>query len=80
MNETRKPSDRWVITVVNERYFINRQMEGFPPTESYAPVDRDRAAVFVAAVIQGFEPPRVLRRLDTPFEQTPPAPATDRVA
>ena len=33
--------------------------------ESYAPVSLDKAAVFSASIIHGFQPPRSLVRLDT---------------
>jgi hypothetical protein len=36
--------------------------------ESYGFVTPDVAAIYLAAIIHGFQPPRDLRHLDTPFD------------
>ena len=56
-------AEQWVIEINNEKVFFSRKWNG-KTEESYAPVDVGRAAVFAAAIIQGYQPPRGLVRLD----------------
>lgn len=51
--------ERWVIFVDNDSFLFSREVNG-RIDEAYAPVNREKAAVFAAAIIQGFEPPRLL--------------------
>ena len=60
-----QPSDTWLIQVFPTGVHFSRLHEG-RTVESYARVGLDKAAIYAAAVIQGFEPPRDLRRLDKP--------------
>ncbi|SUF50770.1 Uncharacterised protein [Salmonella enterica] len=55
--------ERWIFTIENDRYLLVREVNGVAE-ESYAPVNRAKAAVFAAAIIQGFEPPRLVTQAD----------------
>lgn len=64
--------EKWEIAIAGDRVSFRRIHNGVV-TESYAPAALDIASLYAAAIIQGFEPPRGRRRLDTPADQTPPA-------
>lgn len=55
----------WVIDVRKEGVHLRRMHNGVP-CESYRDVSPAVAAIWVAAIIQGYQPPRDLRRLDKP--------------
>jgi hypothetical protein len=58
-------SEEWRIRIDGDRIWFQRLING-KMNESYRPASRAEAAVWASAVIQGFEPPRVLRHCDTP--------------
>ena len=64
--------ERWVIDFKGDAFFFTREINN-RTEESYAPVSREKAAVFVAAIVQGFEPPRLITLADQGF-QPPPTP------
>lgn len=51
--------ERWIIDIREDGFMFKREIYG-RTEESYAPVSREKAAIFAAAIIQGFEPPRLL--------------------
>lgn len=55
--------ERWVIEITEGRYTFLKEING-SVDENYAPVCKAQAAVFAAAIIQGFQPPRDLRSCD----------------
>ncbi len=57
--------EKWVINVDNGSFLFSREVNGCIK-ETYAPVNREKATVFAVAIIQGFEPPRLL----TPMSST----------
>jgi hypothetical protein len=54
----------WRIQINGESFFFSRYQDG-SPIESYRTVDRAEAAVWSAAIIQGFQPPRHLDRSES---------------
>lgn len=71
--------ETWLFEVRDGETTMRRCAQG-QIIETYAPVPAERAAIWAVAITQGFEPPRGLRRLDTPVRQTRPEPAQDRAA
>ena len=68
-NEDKK--ERWELKI-EERddgkvVYFKRFNQG-KPIESYAPVYIDKAVIFATSIIQGYQPPRLLRRLDKPSD------------
>lgn len=59
--------ERWIIEVKNDRFSFAREING-RIEDSYAPVNKDKAAVFAAAIIQGLEPPRLLTPAERDFQ------------
>lgn len=59
--------EKWVIEMKAGEFLFSREVNGIVD-ESYVPVNRAKAAVFAAAVIQGFEPPRVITLADRGFQ------------
>ena len=62
------------ISRADDRVLLRRKTKDGRVEESYCPVEVHRAAVYLSAIIQGFEPPRCLMNLDklvgqTQFEQ-----------
>lgn len=63
---------QWLISLADDgsvglrRYYRGRE------DEVYAPLPLDQAAVALVAIINGYQPPRSLRRLETPFDQIQP--------
>lgn len=55
----------WSIKVSDAGVQLTRIHNG-KPNESYRAVDHARGAIFLAAISQGFQPPRDLRCLDKP--------------
>lgn len=68
-----KWQERWVIEIHGDRFLFSREINGCTE-ESYGPVNGEKAAVFVAAIIQGFEPPRLLTPADRGFLPPPTLP------
>lgn len=60
MSEVNNTNERWIIEFVGERFQFRREVNG-KLDESYCPVGKDLAAVYVIAIINGFEPPRQLK-------------------
>ncbi len=58
-------NEHWTIKTDNKNMVTFTRKINEQPIESYAPVTKDMASVFAVAIIQGFEPPRNLVRLDT---------------
>lgn len=56
-------NDKWEIRIDEDKFFFTRFSEA-KLHECYAPVSKDKAAVYLAAIIHGFQPPRALARLD----------------
>lgn len=58
--------EQWVV-LINEKgdFFLQRYFGGLID-ETHRPMQADEATVALAAIGQGFEPPRGLRRRDTP--------------
>lgn len=56
--------DIWEMCIDGDKVFFTRSSET-KPHEAYAAVSRDKAAIYAAAIIHGYQPPRVLDRLDT---------------
>ncbi len=56
--------EEWRIQIVGNHYFFSRYIGG-KAVETYGSVRQDQAAVCAVAVIEGYEPPRSLRRSDT---------------
>lgn len=54
----------WMIDVQKDGVHLRRMHNGVP-CESYGVVSPAVAAIWVAAIIQGYQPPRDLRRLDS---------------
>jgi|GEM_PF-5565253 len=64
--------EQWVVKISRERegddrVHIRREVKG-RIIETYAPVDADRGALYMSAIIHGYQPPRYLHRLDKPFD------------
>ncbi|WP_368750314.1 hypothetical protein [Klebsiella aerogenes] len=59
--------EKWTISILGDRFTFNREVNG-RTEESYAPVNREKATVFVAAIVQGFEPPRLITLADQGFQ------------
>ncbi|HHR5901443.1 TPA: hypothetical protein ACS7XC_002360 [Providencia alcalifaciens] len=57
----------WTIEIKNDLFFFKRAING-RIDETYAPVRRDKAAIFAAAIIQGYEPPKLLTLADRGFQ------------
>lgn len=55
----------WVVDVLEDGVHLTRMHNG-RPCESYRVVSCEVAVIWMAAVIQGYQPPRDLRRLDKP--------------
>ncbi len=55
----------WVVDMLRDGVHLTRMHNGFP-CESYRAVSPAEAVIWLAAVIQGYQPPRDLRRLDKP--------------
>jgi hypothetical protein len=66
MQETQNTDrkDDWSIKIENNKIDLKRLKDG-KVIEVYRPFSMTEAPVVMAAIIQGFEPPRVLRDLDT---------------
>lgn len=54
----------WKIEITGSQYVFSKEVNG-RSDESYAPVGKEKAAVFAVSIIQGFQPPRDLRNYDT---------------
>lgn len=64
---THQPNERWTIDFIDDdRFLFQRELNG-KLNESYRIVERDLAAVYATAIIQGLEPPRQLREKDGEF-------------
>ncbi|HBC1013107.1 TPA: hypothetical protein IGZ65_004825 [Escherichia coli] len=62
-----QPQERWTIDFIEgDRFLFRRELNG-ERNESYRIVERDVAAVYAAAIINGFEPPRILKEKDSRF-------------
>lgn len=70
--------ESWTIDMA-EKITLSRVING-AVVEIYRPVERGEAAVRLAAIIQGFEPPRSLTRLDRPAHRIPSVPACRHAA
>lgn len=55
----------WEMEINGDKVTLTRKIEG-KAVETYAPVSKNKASVFVVAAIQGFQPPRNLLNLDKP--------------
>lgn len=55
----------WAIEIDGDAFWFKRLIDG-AVNESYRAVGISEASVWAVAVIQGFEPPRVLRESDRP--------------
>lgn len=58
----------WLLDVRADGVALRRYENG-DLVESYPPVSQAEATVRVAAIIQGFQPPRRLSRLDIPSDR-----------
>ena len=56
--------EKWEVQVLNRDQFFIRRLVGERVTESYHPVNASKAVVWMAAAIQGIQPPRDMRPLD----------------
>jgi hypothetical protein len=65
--------EEWRIQIEGETYYFNRYING-SASETYRSVCQAEAAVWVAAIIQGFEPPRRLNVSDRPAGGNPQKP------
>ncbi|ELH8364631.1 hypothetical protein Q6W85_004287 [Salmonella enterica] len=54
--------EKWVIFVDNDSFLFSREVNE-RTEEIYAPVNREKATMFAVAIIQGFEPPRLLTQM-----------------
>ena len=63
-----KELDRWVLVEREDGNFNLRRYVKGKLNESYPGVSRGQASVYLSAVIQGFQPPRGLLRLDRPSD------------
>lgn len=61
--EDRDQVDVWHVEIAGGRVSFSRWANG-KCLESYGAVDKARAAVYAAAIVQGFEPPRSLLHAD----------------
>ena len=61
-------SDAEFVMTINKDTMILKRMHGGIVVESYAPVSKERGAVYLAAISQGFQPPRDLRLFDKPVD------------
>ena len=68
-NQTTKKNrqERWAIDIQSDRFFFTREING-RTEESYAPVNKEKAAMFAVAIILGIEPPRLLTQVDQGFQ------------
>ncbi|EAW0247703.1 hypothetical protein ABVL59_002533 [Salmonella enterica] len=55
--------ERWIIDIQGGLFFFTREING-QVRDSYAPVKKEKAAVFAAAITQGIEPPRLVTQAD----------------
>lgn len=63
--------EKWTIDISigadgGKRYMFRRIVNG-EVKETYAHVNEDVASIYASAVIHGFQPPRILPRIDTQF-------------
>lgn len=65
-NKTANKENAWVIDLSNPDAIHFTRWVGGQRHESYGRVSRAEAAVFAAAISQGFEPPRALCHQDKP--------------
>ena len=61
----KKYKEHWTIELSGKKVHFTRYINN-KVNEAYAPVSKRKAAVCAAAIIQGFEPPRLLRDSDIP--------------
>jgi len=61
-------SDAEFVMTINKDAMILKRMHRGAVVESYAPVSKERGAVYLAAISQGFQPPRDLRPFDKPVD------------
>ncbi|EHQ1843219.1 hypothetical protein JYZ08_004387 [Salmonella enterica subsp. enterica serovar Saintpaul] len=54
--------EKWVIFVDNDSFLFSREVNE-RTEEIYTPVNREKATMFAVAIIQGFEPPRLLTQM-----------------
>ncbi len=67
--EANKEADQgevWTISIKENLFTFMRKING-ELQEAYRPVEQDLAAIYAAAIIQGFEPPRQLKEKDGGF-------------
>lgn len=62
-----KNQDTFIITIDGNIFGLKRFVKG-KLNESYAPVSKEKAAIYLAAIIQGYEPPRSLVHRDRPVD------------
>jgi hypothetical protein len=72
--------DAWLLRRFGDEWHFVRLDSNGQVSETYVRVPSEKAAVWAVAVISGFQPPRALRDLDTPFGRTRPAPPSASVA
>jgi hypothetical protein len=64
--EHKSDGEMWTISIKDNLFTFVRKING-ELQESYRPVEQDLAAIYAAAIIQGFEPPRQLKEKDGGF-------------
>jgi hypothetical protein len=57
----------WRIEISPEGVYLQR-LHNDHVIEAYAKVDHGKAAIYLTAILNGFQPPRALVRLDTPSD------------
>lgn len=58
---------QWLVTIAEDTVSLRRLNDG-GVEEVYAPVSKERGAIYLAAISQGFQPPRDLRLFDKPVD------------
>lgn len=67
LEEQEQIGNCWVIEIDGRGVRLTRYVHGSSvPNESYRIVEKEEGAVYIAAVINGYQPPRSLLRQDRP--------------
>lgn len=59
----------WTVDIQNGHFLFSRAING-RIDETYAPVSKEKAAIFATAIIQGYEPPKLLTLADEGFQSS----------